>query len=210
LLIFFQVLNDLKYFENDVIMNKYNLNLYKTVKCNNFLGYNFFCQLINRLKKNSFGITNPILPHHFGGSTIDFKRMTKELAMGHFIIFQLICKIPNDKIIHVNVFNYTNTHIHTTSIGWKHITINTNIVTNIVFLDVAFWTSNKPIQKKKGFVMILHIITTKNMKKTMVTNNKNLLLIFKRFGKVQLKMCSQAWPLKWTKTPNKFESCSGL
>lgn len=82
-------------------------------------------------------------------------------------VFQLICNIPNDKIIHVNVFNYTNIHTHTHTpsiIGWKHITMNKNIVINIVFLDVAFWT-NQANTKKIFFVMVLHIIVAKNMKK---------------------------------------------
>jgi hypothetical protein len=41
-LLFFQNFNDLKYFENDANHKYYNLHLYKIVKCNNFLGYNFF------------------------------------------------------------------------------------------------------------------------------------------------------------------------
>jgi hypothetical protein len=42
--------------------------------------------------------------------------------------------------------------------------MNKNIVINIVFLDVAFWT-NQANTKKIFFVMVLHIIVAKNMKK---------------------------------------------
>jgi hypothetical protein len=41
--------------------------------------------------------------------------------------------------------------------------MNKNVVTDIIFLDVAFEPSTKPIWKII-FVMVLHIIVAKNMK----------------------------------------------
>jgi len=77
--------------------------------------------------------------------------MKKELIMNHFIVLQLICKIPNEKKFML-MFLITQTHAHTTSIGWEHITMNKNVVTNIIFLDVAFWTSTKRVVEEWFFI----------------------------------------------------------